>query len=45
MCYTGQCPYEDYYGDCHRPRSAECPNPWKQDDPEEPETDEEETEE
>lgn len=25
MCYSGSCVYEDYYGDCAKPRGVPCP--------------------
>ena len=25
MCYSGSCPYEDYYGDCSKPANRPCP--------------------
>lgn len=25
MCYSRQCPYENYWGECEKPRKKPCP--------------------
>lgn len=26
MCYSRNCPYENYWGECERPKNKPCPN-------------------
>lgn len=37
MCYSGVCPYENYNGECCRPRTELCPDVEQQEQEEEDE--------
>ena len=41
MCYSRNCPYENYWGECERPKHKPCPNAPKE-EPEEAEQEESE---
>lgn len=45
MCYSRNCPYENYWGECERPKRKPCPYAEKEEEREEKETNDRESEE